>query len=237
MGDVLGYDRFAAAGGDMGALTSAALGHKYADRMIGVHLFGAVPLHVFSRPSPLPPAPDFGFVRPAKAIDDPVLGAPPRPRRMASSHLFTHGLEPQTLAAAMHDSPAGMLAWLLHRRYWWSQTERDVLDAYDRDFLLTTFSLYWLTDCFASSVRTYREMIFRPWQPAHGRTPVVEAPTAITFFDHDELTGQSRFWVRDHVNLLRASSVSRGGHFAPAENPGAVVEELRATFRILKKYS
>jgi pimeloyl-ACP methyl ester carboxylesterase len=202
--------------------------------LIGLHLLGTVPLDVFSRPNPLPPLPDFGFVRSAEPIADPVLAAPPRPRRMPSAHLFAHGLEPQTLAAAMHDSPAGMLAWLLHRRWWWSHHDGDLSEAFEREFLLTTFSLYWHTECFASSVRTYREMIFQPWSPSHDRVPVVEAPTGITFFDHDEPTGQSRFWAGEYYNLVRVAAEPRGGHFAPAENPDAVVREIRATFRLLR---
>jgi hypothetical protein len=146
--------------------------------------------------------------------------------------MLVHAVEPQTIAAAMHDSPAGLLAYLLHRRFWWSHNDGDVLQAFSADFLLTSFALYWFSDCFASSVRTYHDMIFHPWRPVHDRHPIVETPTGITFFAHD-LTSQNRIWCAEYYNLVRTSE-REGGHFAPAEVPATVVEEIRETFRALR---
>ena len=235
MVEVLGYDRFAASGGDQGTLTASQLGHKYAEDMIGIHLFGTVPLGLFSGSNPLPLQPNLGFTPPPIPSEDPVLARAPQPRRMPSAHVWMHGLEPQTLAAAMHDSPAGMMAWLLHRRHWWSQDRGDISDAFDRDFLLANFTLYWMTDTFASSVRSYRDMIFtNQWTPSHDRKPVVEAPTGITWFDDDDSSGQSRFWAPEYYNLVRWSGQATGGHFAAWEQPATVVDELRQTFRLLR---
>jgi pimeloyl-ACP methyl ester carboxylesterase len=235
MCDALGHERFAVAGGDMGTLVAEQLGHKYADRLIGVHLFGVVPLNVFGSANPLAVGPDFGMLRPATPPSDPVYQVPDEPRRSrGSSHLVVHALEPQTLAAGLSDSPAGLLAWLLYRRAGWSDNGGDVLDAFDADFLLSTFSLYWYTDSIASSIRRYHDMVFHPWQPSHPRTPVVEAPTGLSFFDRDQLTSRSRFWCPEYFNVVRASSHTRGGHFAPAEEPDIAVNELRETFRLLR---
>lgn len=229
--EVLGYGRFAACGGDYGALVAGALGHRHADCLLGIQLFGAVPISVWTGSTPLNRPPNFGFEAPSD-IADPVLRTPQRtPRRPhGSAHAPVHALEPQTLAAAMHDSPAGMMAWLLHRRYWWSDSSGDVLQAFTREFLLTTFSLYWLSDSIGSTFRRYHDMVFNPWQPSHGRTPIVEAPTSIAFFDGDDLTGRIRFWVPEHYNVVRVTSHSRGGHFAPAEVPDTCISELRQAF-------
>jgi pimeloyl-ACP methyl ester carboxylesterase len=218
----------------MGAFIAAELGHRWHEYVIGVHLIGALPLDAFTRVEPFGTFDKhWGFERPAgsSAADEPPL---PNRIKRRSSHRFAHGLEPQTLGAAMHDSPAGMMAWLMHRRYWWSDIDDDLLQAYSREFLLTTFSLYWFTESIVSSIRWYRDMIFDPWTPAFDGEPVVKAPTGISFFDHDELTGQSRYWADRYFNLVRSSTQPRGGHFAPAEVPDIVVAEIRATFRLLR---
>lgn len=237
MSEVLGYRRFAAAGGDMGNIITAQLGHAHADRLIGIHLLGAIPL---APARPAPPGPsgpwtyDWGFEKPAAPPVDPVLAAAPTsPPTALSSHRVVHTVEPQTLAAAMHDSPAGMMAWLLKARRHWSDNRGEVREAFSEEFLLTTFSLYWLTECFATSVRAYRAGADHPWRPAHDRTPVVEAPTGITFFEYDQ-TSRSRFWAADYYNLIRTSYQPRGGHFSPAEVPETVVAEIRETFRRLR---
>jgi microsomal epoxide hydrolase len=235
MTEVLGYGRYGVSGGDMGTLTAAAMGHAFAPSLVGVHLLGVVPLDVFTRPNPLVVLPDFGRTRGDAEPTDAVYREPASPRRAGgSAHLMVHALEPQTLAAGLNDSPAGLLAWLLHRRYWWSHHDGDLSAANDADFLLTTFSLYWFTDSIASSVRRYHDMVFRPWTPVHDRHPVVEAPTGITFFDHDDLTSRSRFWCPDHFNVVRAAARDHGGHFAPSEVPEVVVDEVRRTFRLLR---
>ncbi|WP_181782291.1 epoxide hydrolase family protein [Pseudonocardia pini] len=235
MTEVLGYERFAAVGGDMGNMVTAAMGHAHADRLIGIHLLGAVPLSFSATGSAvagLEWESDWGFPRPETPPSDPVLaarpltdGAPP------SAHRIVHVREPQTLAAGLHDSPAGMLAWLLKARHLWrGGREEDVRTAFSERFLLTTFSLYWFTETAWSSVRAYRATADNRWVPVHDRTPVVEAPTGITFFEHDQ-TSRSRFWAADYYDLRRTSYSPVGGHFAPAEVPEVVVEEIRETFR------
>jgi len=237
MTEVLGYDRFAAAGGDMGNIVTAQLGHAYADRLIGIHLLGAIPLAPAAPITPGPHGPwtqDWGFAKPPVPPKDPVLAAlPTSPPTTPSAHRVIHTVEPQTLAAALHDSPAGMLAWLLKARHHWKDNSIDARDAYSEEFLLTTFSLYWLTGCLWSSIRAYRTGADHPWRPSHDRRPVVEAPTGITFFEYDQ-TSRSRFWAEGYYNLIRTSYQPRGGHFSPAEVPQVVVAEIRETFRRLR---
>jgi pimeloyl-ACP methyl ester carboxylesterase len=236
MRDVLGYDSFFAAGGDMGNVISAQLGHKYPQHVRGVHLLGAIPLTLFAaprgRPSAEARAGDWGFERPARPPEDPILARLPQHRPPpASSHRTVHMIEPQTIAAALHDSPVGLMAWLGKGRLLWSDRTRND-PPFTPEFLHTTYSLYWLTQSFGSSARMYWESAVAPWQPVHDGNPVVTAPTGITFFAHD-MTSRSRFWCADYYNLIRASERA-GGHFAPAEVPEIVVEELRATFRMIR---
>ena len=148
MGDVLGYDRFLAHGGDWGNLISAQLGHKYADRVGAIHITGAIPLTVLANPGG---ASLLGqrTTTPEQAARNPDLVEPgvlrPRP---GSAHVAVQLNEPQTISYALHDSPVGLCAWILDRRYWWSDNdrgERAVEQAFSKDHLLTLMMLYWAT--------------------------------------------------------------------------------------------
>ena len=180
MGDVLGYGRFLAHGGDWGNLVSAQLGHKYADRVGTIHITGAIPLTVLANPGGTSLLGQ-RTTTPEQAARNPDLVEPgvlrPRP---GSAHVAVQLNEPQTISYALHDSPVGLCAWILDRRYWWSDNdrgERAVEQAFSKDHLLTLMMLYWATGAFVTSARYYGEVAKNPWRPSHDRNPVVEAPT------------------------------------------------------------
>ncbi len=227
MRDALGHERFFAHGGDWGALVTMHLGHRHADTVRGIHLTNAFPLDHFSGPRP------WAIGDAASAVPDPDDGLRHWERKFAS-HVAVHVLDPQTLAWALHDSPVGLLAWLLERRRAWSDCGGDVERRFSRDHLLTTTMLFWATDSFASSLRFYSEAGNNPWKPSHDRTPVVEAPTGISFFRGDMAPGPID-WTADYYNRTYVQIHESGGHFAPAEEPEAVVDDIRATFRPLRE--
>jgi len=151
-------------------------------------------------------------------------------RPLIQSHRTVHQFEPQTIAYALADSPAGTAAWIWARRRDWSDCGGDVLSVFDRDFLCTTASIYWLTGTIATSLRLYYEH-FQPGPPSplHGRRPAIEVPTGFGVFPK-ELMHLPRVRAEELTNLQRWSIMPRGGHFAPAEQPALVVDELRAFF-------
>lgn len=227
MTDVLGYERFAAHGGDYGVMVTAQLGHRYPDRIIGLHMAPRpLPLDVWNTDRPwadlLSGALPDGVGDRASFIDY---------ERRKVGHVVAHVLDPQTLAHALHDSPAGLAAWLLQRRRSWSDCDGDVERAFSRDDLLTNFTLYWATESFASSARLYHDNARHGWTPSHERKPVVEAPTAVTIFDKDLPPGASMNWMTDYFNLQSVTHSATGGHFAAAEEPQRIVEDLRHFFR------
>jgi hypothetical protein len=204
--DVLGYGRFGAHGGDAGAFVSAQLAHAHAGVLVGAHL-----------------------TFPA------LLGAPPadssaRPDLM--THFLTHTFEPQTLAWAMHDSPVGMLAWMVHRRRNWSDCDGDVGRRFSDDDLLLATTLYWLGGSFASSIRFYGGFAV-PWERRVPGLPTLRAPTGIAVFPK-ELQHVPRELAEKYANLVHWSEFPRGGHFAPSEEPEMLVEDLRTFFRPLR---
>ncbi len=224
MRDVLGFERYAAQGGDWGALVTAVIGHRFADHVVGVH--ESLPGFLGLDYDALGPD-DFG---PDEAgWWDHVQGM----RQHITSHMAVHSLDPQTLTYALHDSPAGWLAWMLERRRAWTDCDGELLRVYTPDELLTAASIYWLTGTIGSSLRFYADNARRPWQPSHTRQPPCEAPTAIAVFPRDVLLVPRRIAER-HANIRRWTVMPRGGHFAPAEQPGLLVDDLRAFFRELR---
>ena len=230
MTDVLGFERFGAQGGDWGALVTAQLGHKYADSLIGIHLTNLIPLTLFNHQRP------WDITAGAMVSDE--LPAEEREAALAqqrriASHVAVQVLDPQTLGFALHDSPVGLLAWLLERRYTWGDCNGDVESRFSKDHLLTTAMIYWLTDSFVTSARYYAEAAHNPWRPSHDDTPLVAVPTGATYLGGDVGRGAIPA-VRSDFDMRYENAHPSGGHFAPAEEPEVVIEDIRATFRPLR---
>ena len=227
MRDVLGYEKFTAHGGDWGALVTMQLGHAHADSVRGIHLSNALPMRVFAGPRP------WSLSDAASNVAEGDMAAVAGWERKFAAHVAVHVLGPQTLAYALHDSPVGLMAWMLERRRSWGDCAGDVESRFSKDFLCTTMSLFWLTDSFVSSVRYYREAAQHQWTPAHDRTPAIEVPTGISLFQHDLPPGPLD-WSEQYYNRTLFKVHDSGGHFAAKEEPAAVVEDIRETFRSLR---
>ena len=226
MQDVCGYNRFAAHGGDWGALVTAHLGHAHADALLGAQLALA-----------LIPGVDRGAIGPDEYAPDEQWMAARNAEalRLISSHISVHTTDPQTLAYAAIDSPVGTAAWLWERRRNWSDCNGDVETAFTREHLCTTAALYWCTGAFTSSLRLYYEHFNKPWPLAHDRMPVVEAPTGLVVFPKD-VVHLPRSVVEKHTNLQHYAVMPRGGHFGAAEQPELIVEQIRECFRPLREH-
>ncbi len=227
MRDVLGYERFCAHGGDWGTLVTLQLGHRYADLLHGIHVTGLAPLDIYSGDRPWAIG---GLLESMSEGSDQRAAMIAWEKRFAS-HVAVQHLDPQTLAFAMHDSPLGLCAWILERRRSWSDCGGDVESRFSKDDLITTMMIYWLTDSFVTSVRYYQEAGTHPWRPDHDRMPVVEAPTGITYFEPDKPPGEME-WSKTYFNRQFYRVHPTGGHFAPAEEPDLLVEDIREMFRI-----
>ena len=223
--DVLGYGRFGVHGGDWGASVTAQLAHEYADRLVGAHLSLPVLLSVSY----------YSGLGPEMYGPDEQGWYEKMQRRMATAnaHVAVHTADPQTLAYGLNDSPAGLAAWILERRRLWSDHDGDVFDAISRDDLLAGLSLYWFGGSIGTSMRYYWEQWKNPVRIMHERSPELEAPTGIAVFPND-LIFVPRAVAERHTNLHRWTVMPRGGHFAAAEEPDLLVDDLRAFFRPLR---
>lgn len=225
MQEVLGYDTFATQGGDWGAIVSAQLGHKYADRVIGVHIHLMVPLDFFT--AGLPAASEYGPEEQGWFEKTQHFFA------AEAGYFRLQTTKPQTLAFALNDSPVGLAAWLVEKRRTWSDCGGDVEKRFTKDDLLNTVMIYWVTQSFGTSARYYYEAAHHPWQPSHQRTPVVEAPTGCAVF-LQEVALMPRRWAERYYNLKRWTVMPSGGHFAAMEEPERLVADIRAFFRPLR---
>ncbi|MEV6769615.1 epoxide hydrolase family protein [Nocardia sp. NPDC051030] len=237
MTDVLGYDKYAAAGCDVGALVTGQLGHKYADELYGIHIGSGQKLDMFNGDR----AWDITGGRPIPDdLPTDVHNRIVALEKRFAVHLAVHMLAPSTLSFGLTDSPAGMLAWILERWTSWSDSRGNIETVFTKDELLTHATIYWVTNSISTSIRIYANHNRYPWTPSHDRHPAIEAPTGITFVAHENPPGittaqrVAHFLSTDraswynHVNL---TAHDHGGHFIPWEIPGEWVEDLRRTFR------
>lgn len=104
---------------------------------------------------------------------------------------------------------------------------------FSNDDLITMAMIYWITGSFVSSVRYYSDAARYPWLPSHDRSPMFEAPAGITLFLNDGASLPNKERLANY-NLHFMKERDSGGHFAPAEEPAAVVEDIRQTFRNLR---
>ena len=147
----------------------------------------------------------------------------------SGAYLQLQGTRPQTIAHALTDSPAGLLAWIVEKFQDWTDPAAKLPeDAVDRDRILTDVSIYWFTGTAGSAAHTYYERFNDPamWTPRDRGT----VPTAIAVFTTDVTI--RRFADKVH-HVVRWSEFSRGGHFAALEAPDLLGADLRAFFRTL----
>lgn len=209
----LGYARYGAQGGDWGARISPQLARTDPAHVAGVHVNALVTL----------PNGDPAEMESLDADDLAALDGLRRWNAERSGYAQVMATRPQTLAYALDDSPAGLLAWNLE----WFDDYGEHPAAIPADAILTNVALYWLTGTGGSSGRIYKEAAAAWGQPA----PRSAAPTAVAVFPGDSTV--RAFAERDH-NVARWTRFDRGGHFAALQAPGLLVHDVREFFRGLR---
>ncbi|MCM4082425.1 epoxide hydrolase family protein [Paractinoplanes hotanensis] len=227
----LGYSRYVAQGGDVGAAVTDAMGRQGPDGLLGIHL---------------------NLLAGAIGLKD-HLPAQSEAERRAHDKLATfttdgfgyfleQSTRPQTIGYSLLDSPVGLAAWMLDHDtdsyYKMSKAfvDKEQTGSLSRDTILDNITLYWLTGTGASAARWYWE--FGRFLAAAGASghapPPVQVPVAFTTFP-DEIWAAPRSWVETaYPDLAWFHEAQRGGHFAAWEEPDLFTAELRAAFRPLR---
>jgi pimeloyl-ACP methyl ester carboxylesterase len=212
---VLGYERFGAAGGDIGSGVSRFLALDHPDRVVAVHRTdGGLPVFT-GDPATLAPE-ERDFLAGAAAWGG-----------SEGAYAAMHRTKPQTAAVGLTDSPAGLAAWILEKLRAWSVCDGHVERSFTKDEILVNITLYWLTGTIGPSMRMYRANSAIPPEQ-HARR--VEVPSGFSLFPGD-LVRPPRAWLDRTANVVRVTEPPRGGHFAPIEEPELYAQELRDFFR------
>ena len=214
----LGYKRFAAQGGDIGAGVSTVLGLRHPHRIAGLHLNfipGSYRPYLEEARNPAP-------------LEEEFIGRAARWAEENGAYSHIQRTRPQTAAYALNDSPAGLAAWILEKFREWSDCHGDLYRVFSRDELLTNLTVYWLTETIGSSFRMYFENRKAPLQFERG--DFVRPPCAIAHFPK-EILFPPREWVERGYNVQRWTEMPRGGHFAAMEQPHLLADDIRIFFR------
>jgi pimeloyl-ACP methyl ester carboxylesterase len=227
----LGYTRYVAQGGDVGAAVTDAMGRQAPAGLLGIHI---------------------NLLVASIGLEDqlPAESEQERAAHDAVNTFTTDGFgyfleqstRPQTIGYSLLDSPVGLAAWLLdHDTDSYDKISRAFVDGepvgnLTRDTVVDNITLYWLTGTGASSARWYWETgrAQAAARAAGEAPPAVSVPVGFTTFP-GEIFAAPRSWVETvYPDLSYFNEVDRGGHFAAWEEPELFSTEIRAAFRGLR---
>lgn len=218
----LGYTRYGAQGGDMGAFVAPDLGRIDAEHVVGVHVNAATMGFIPFGPVPTEELATFTDAEKAR------LERLNRYLSDGNGYFQIQATRPQTLAYGLTDSPVGQLAWIMEKFKEWTVPSEELPErAIDRDLMLTDVMLYWLTGTAGSSARMYYDnMHSSNWNMQPGTTP-----TGVAVFAEDIAI---RRYGEHGNNITHWSEFERGGHFAALEAPDLLVGDVRQFFRTVR---
>jgi pimeloyl-ACP methyl ester carboxylesterase len=225
----LGYMRYVAQGGDVGALVTDTMGRQAPEGLIGVHLNLLVTV--------------LGGPQQAESEQERAAAAQVATFRESGFGYFLEmATRPQTIGYALQDSPVALAAWLLdHDTDSYYKISRAFVDDepvgnLTRDQILDNITLYWLTGTGTSAARSYWEdaRVLAQALASGQAPPPLSLPVGFTTFP-GEIWRTPRSWVENsYPNVTYFNEVDKGGHFAAWEEPQLFSEEIRAAFRSLR---
>jgi pimeloyl-ACP methyl ester carboxylesterase len=224
----LGYTRYVAQGGDVGAAITDAMGRQAPEGLIGIHTNLFVPGLA-------------GGSFPQETDEERAAAAAGATFRATGfGYFLEQTTRPQTIGYALLDSPVALAAWMLdHDTDSYYKISHAFVDGepagnLTRDHILDNITLYWLTGTGTSAARSYWESGQAAARAAGQSPPPVSVPVAFTTFP-GEIVATPRSWVEQaYPTLVYFNKVDRGGHFAAWEEPELFAAEVRAAFGSLR---
>ena len=229
--DRLGYTRYVAQGGDVGAAVTDQMGRQAPDGLLGIHTNLFVPA---LGGSPMP-----GDTDEERAALDQVATF----RTSGSGYFLEQSTRPQTIGYALLDSPVALAAWMLdHDTDAYYKISGAFVDGQPsgnltRDHVLDNITTYWLTGTGASAARAY-------WENGQAQAAAAAAgqappPVSLPVIGFTAFPGEifvvPRTWAElGYPNLTYYNKAAKGGHFAAWEEPQLFSEEVREAFRSLR---
>jgi pimeloyl-ACP methyl ester carboxylesterase len=211
----LGYQRYAAQGGDWGALVTTCIGSQDPANCIGIHL--NMPIV-----APDPSAPDL------TDREKSALAGMQHYNDWDSGYSKQQSTRPQTVGYGLADSPVGQAMWILEKFWSWTDCNGHPENVLTRDELLDNVMLYWLPDAAASSARLYWESFRKiPTDP-------VNLPVGCSIFPKEIFRTSKRWAEKRFPKLVYYNELDKGGHFAAFEQPELYLKEVRTCFRKIR---
>jgi pimeloyl-ACP methyl ester carboxylesterase len=224
----LGYDRFVAQGGDVGAAVTDGMGRMAPEGLLGIHTNLFVPA--------LGGAKFSDETEEEKAANAAMALF----RATGFGYFLEQSTRPQTIGYGLLDSPVELAAWLLDHD---TDAYYKIASAFvddkpsgnlTRDHILDNITLYWLTGTGTSAARSYWESAQATAKSAGQAPPPMNLPFGFTTFP-GEIWKTPRSWVEAaYPNVIYFNEVDEGGHFAAWEEPQVFTEEIRAAFSSLR---
>src|ERR687894_862252 len=225
----LGYTRYVAQGGDLGAIVTDVMARQAPDGLVGIHTNFLVT--VLADPPPAESEQERAAADALATLQESGFG-----------YFLEMTTRPQTIGYALLDSPVALAAWLLdHDTDSYYKISRAFVDGepagnLTRDHILDNITLYWLTGTGASAARSYWEngQALAQARAFAQAPPEVSLPVGFTTFP-GEIWRTPRSWVENsYPNVTYFNEVDKGGHFAAWEEPQLFSEEVRAAFRSVR---
>jgi pimeloyl-ACP methyl ester carboxylesterase len=224
----LGYTRYVAQGGDVGAAVTDAMGRQGPDGLIGIHT------NLF-----VPGLAGGSFPRETEE-ERAAAEAGAAFRATGFGYFLEQATRPQTIGYALLDSPVALAAWMLdhdtdsYYKISRAFVEQEPVGGLTRDHILDNITVYWLTGTGASAARSYWESGQATARAAGQTPPPVSVPVGFTTFP-GEIVATPRSWVEAaYPTLTYFNKVDKGGHFAAWEEPQLFTTEIRAAFQTLR---
>jgi pimeloyl-ACP methyl ester carboxylesterase len=224
----LGYTRYVAQGGDVGAAVSDAMGRQAPEGLIGIHTNLFVPALGGDMPTETE--------QERAAVEQITVF-----RATGFGYFLEMATRPQTVGYALLDSPVALAAWMLdhdtdsYYKIAGAFVDGQPVGNLTRDHILDNITVYWLTGTGASAARSYWESGQAQVKAAGQAPPPMNLPFGFTTFP-GEIWRTPRSWVeKAYPNVIYFNEVERGGHFAAWEEPELFSEEIRAAFSSLRR--
>lgn len=218
----LGYGRYGAQGGDFGEGVATFMALDGPEHMIGIHLHTLLTQPYLGPGSRALSNAEHDFVAARRRWDD-----------MERGYSAIQSTKPQTVGYGLNDSPAGLAAWILEKWRSWTDSGGDLDARFSRNFLLTTLTLYWVTQTITSSMRDYYDK--RWFTTPFGPDDHISVPTAIAVFSNELIPSGKppREWPERLYNVRRWTDMPRGGGFASSEAPELLARDIASFFGAL----
>ncbi len=223
--DRLGYRRYVAQGGDVGAAVTDAWGRQAPEGLVGIHLNLLATALGGSHPEP------------RSDEDRAAVEALTTFRTTGNGYFLEQATRPQTIGYALLDSPVALAAWMVdhdtdsYRKISRAFLERQPSGGLTRDAILDNITVYWLTGTGASAARAYWERARDGARAAGEAPPPVSVPVGFTTFPGEIFRAPRRWVEAAYPTLGTFHEAPKGGHFAAWEEPQTFTEEVRAAFR------